>query len=559
MKATDCERHCDAEDGEEDDDLGDEYILGTMLVRVLQARDVKSIPNNQDGGIAGFLLNHRRNRHQRSTASPASAGWGGSLTPSSPFGNPQIYAKLSYKGLSQLTSMAIDHSVSGDYHWSRSDQSYFDVTCPGLPLKMNTAKAKQIASSSDASCVKPSKEIERSKKRKIPPRRRPPILHLSLYSKKGGGSAPSHKHGRWPFGGDSSIVKDHDRLLGRCSINVLRILCGKTPYFDEWCALHHHNDGDSRGDRGHRVEDAGRVRIVIEYEPTDPPPRPGDTCVFANVHPLAGELYPIAPYSIREGTGRSHAGKSLTCRPKTYRVEEVVGDNVVLSYQTSEGWQCTFEVHRYLLLCVERYQGAVEKYREQVLDLCDNLSQSPAVEVLAKTMETLPDEGLIHVGVELVGASLGLLGRWWETGLDGVVEDLVDSTNLDGRYSHFSDDEEERVENGADVGAQVQQLLPPKTNHLTEASRDERKPIPGMPCCPITGQQMIEPVVAADGHTYERYAIARWLETSSRSPLTGEIFAHNKLVPNYLLLSSLGNEVKREDVVDKSAETLDVL
>ena len=453
--------------------------------------------------------------------------------------------------------MAIDHSVSGDYHWSRSDQSYFDVTCPGFPLKMNVTKAKQLTSSAGASRVRPGKDAGQSKKNNILPRRRPPILQLSLYSKKGGGSGSGHKQGKWPFGGDVSIEKDDDRLLGKCSINVLPILCGKTPYLDEWCTLHHKSD--SRVDHGSRVDAAGRVRIVIEYEPTDPPPRPGDLCVFANVHPLADELYPIAPYSIRNSTGRSTAGKSLTRRPKTYRVEEVVGDNVVLSYQTSEGWQCTFEVHRYILLCVERYQGAVEKYREQVLDLCDNLSQSPAVEILAKTMETLPDEGLIHVGVELVEASLGLLGRWWETGLDGIVEDLVDGTNLDGRYSHLSDDEEDGVENDVDEGAQVQQLLPPHPNHLTEASRDERKPIPGMPCCPITGQQMIEPVVAADGHTYERYAIARWLETSSRSPLMGEIFAHTKLVPNYLLLSSLGNEVKREDVVDESSETLDVL
>ena len=344
--------------------------------------------------------------------------------------------------------------------------------------------------------------------------------------------------------------KDDDHLLGRCNINVLRILCGKTPYFDEWCTLHRNGDPRS-GDRNDRVESAGRVRIVIEYEPTDPPPRPGDLCVFANVHLLAKELYPIAPYSIRNSTDRSTprpSSASLTCRPKTYRVEEVVGDNVVLSYQTpSEGWQCTFEVHRYLLLCVERHQAAVEKYREKALDLCDNLSQSPVVEILAKTMESLPDEGLVHVGAELVGASLGLLGRWWETGLDGMIEDLVDGSNLDGRHSHYSDEDEKGDDNGDDEDAQVQRPSPSPPNHTTEATRDDRKPIPGMPYCPITGQQMIEPVVAADGHTYERYAIARWLETSSRSPLTGEILAHNKLVPNYLLLSSLSSGEKRGD------------
>ena len=66
--------------------------------------------------------------------------------------------------------------------------------------------------------------------------------------------------------------------------------------------------------------------------------------------------------------------------------------------------------------------------------------------------------------------------------------------------------------------------------------------LPGMPCCPITGLPMIEPVVCADGHTYERHAISRWLLSSNRSPLTGAVLPHTELAPNYLLISSLGSE-----------------
>ena len=45
---------------------------------------------------------------------------------------------------------------------------------------------------------------------------------------------------------------------------------------------------------------------------------------------------------------------------------------------------------------------------------------------------------------------------------------------------------------------------------------------------------------------------ARWLPTSNHSPLTGEMLAHSELVPNYLLLSSLGNnnKVESECVLD---------
>jgi hypothetical protein len=55
---------------------------------------------------------------------------------------------------------------------------------------------------------------------------------------------------------------------------------------------------------------------------------------------------------------------------------------------------------------------------------------------------------------------------------------------------------------------------------------------------------MREPVVAADGHTYERSAIARWLSTSDKSPLTGSVLPHKNLVPNYMLLSSLQEAVQ---------------
>ena len=137
----------------------------------------------------------------------------------------------------------------------------------------------------------------------------------------------------------------------------------------------------------------------------------------------------------------------------------------------------------------------------------------------------------MYVGAEVVGGGVGLLGRWWEVGVEGLVEDVVDGINLDGRHSHLSDNEEDEDGN-MNYSADVNKIDP---------HQNERKALPGMPCCPITGLAMVEPVVAADGHTYERHAISRWFQTSNRSPLTGEMLAHSELVPNYLLLSSLGN------------------
>lgn len=50
--------------------------------------------------------------------------------------------------------------------------------------------------------------------------------------------------------------------------------------------------------------------------------------------------------------------------------------------------------------------------------------------------------------------------------------------------------------------------------------------------CPITAQILRDPVVAKDGHTYERSAISLWLETHKTSPMTKEEISSADLVAN---------------------------
>jgi len=57
--------------------------------------------------------------------------------------------------------------------------------------------------------------------------------------------------------------------------------------------------------------------------------------------------------------------------------------------------------------------------------------------------------------------------------------------------------------------------------------------------CPITYQAMYDPVVAADGHTYEREAIEKWFLKKSRSPMTGEDLTSKVLTPNLVLKSAI--------------------
>ena len=53
--------------------------------------------------------------------------------------------------------------------------------------------------------------------------------------------------------------------------------------------------------------------------------------------------------------------------------------------------------------------------------------------------------------------------------------------------------------------------------------------------CSITQEVMRDPVSTADGHTYERDAIERWLRTRRTSPMTGATLSSRALIPNLAL------------------------
>ncbi|KAG2488268.1 hypothetical protein HYH03_013119 [Edaphochlamys debaryana] len=54
-------------------------------------------------------------------------------------------------------------------------------------------------------------------------------------------------------------------------------------------------------------------------------------------------------------------------------------------------------------------------------------------------------------------------------------------------------------------------------------------------CCPITQEPLQDPVVAADGNTYERAAIEAWLVEHSTSPMSNQTLPHKLLIPNNLV------------------------
>eukprot|EP00041_Stephanoeca_diplocostata_P026395 m.711859 g.711859 ORF g.711859 m.711859 type:complete len:646 (+) comp22955_c0_seq3:586-2523(+) len=63
--------------------------------------------------------------------------------------------------------------------------------------------------------------------------------------------------------------------------------------------------------------------------------------------------------------------------------------------------------------------------------------------------------------------------------------------------------------------------------------------IPPSFICPIFQDIMVDPVSTADGHSYERLAIERWLRDKDTSPITGEVLSHKNLTTNVTLRKAI--------------------
>ncbi|XP_005724210.1 WD repeat, SAM and U-box domain-containing protein 1-like isoform X2 [Pundamilia nyererei] len=65
--------------------------------------------------------------------------------------------------------------------------------------------------------------------------------------------------------------------------------------------------------------------------------------------------------------------------------------------------------------------------------------------------------------------------------------------------------------------------------------------IPDEFLCPITRELMKEPVIAADGYSYEKEAIESWINTKNRSsPMTNLPLLTTLLTPNHTLKMAIG-------------------
>jgi E3 ubiquitin-protein ligase RGLG len=92
-------------------------------------------------------------------------------------------------------------------------------------------------------------------------------------------------------------------------------------------------------------------------------------------------------------------------------------------------------------------------------------------------------------------------------------------------------------------------FAPPAAGPSTAAAAAAAPAAPNpMFICPITQDVMEDPVIATDGHTYERSAISGWLQSHDSSPMTGAKMPRKDLVPNYSLKSAIQEAKQRGQI-----------
>lgn len=524
--------------GDGDDDFLDDnaYILGTLLVRIVAARNLPSVRGGnvlqkllpgQSGTTNAYAsirfgLTTQRTTIVRDTADP--------LWPRQEFLYMDVtHPVLEDQGQQQSTTTSQDESSSSFNNQHEENPSGRKKKAPPTVAKLPTRKTSPkaaAAASSKASFSSNNNHVHSSSlHHQQPPPLDPPVLTIGLFHaahaanpQKYNPSKPSPHHHQQNRG-DSDDV-----FLGMTSMDVTTLLTGKERSFDNWWPLQGGPDHNHNNNKSNYSNAPSSVRVIVEYEPSDTAPRPGDKVKFTR-YCHASDIYPLSPYG-------------------TYEVVTADGgDNVTIGWTTPEGWCTSVIVKRHALVCEERQVGVNE--RDQLLPswgtIGERLQQSPLVQTLQTSVARVPDEGLLGIAQDALTNGQGLLARWFQGGLGTAVADVRHATNWDGEASPTA---EESLELHAPPLAQDETTEQAAVLSVEEEDNDSdqetnKSILPNMPVCPISQQPMHDPVVAADGHTYERSAIARWLATSDKSPLTGAVLAHKELVPNYMLLSSL--------------------
>ncbi|TMW57194.1 hypothetical protein Poli38472_003119 [Pythium oligandrum] len=371
-------------------------------------------------------------------------------------------------------------------------------------------------------------------------------------------------HSESPDGDHAGSVKLDDKLIGEVTVPVLPCIMSRSSSHRAWFTL-----------TSDEHPEAGQIQLAMHYE-------------VGGTEPMKGDIVRVAGFG-----GMDYYSKLFQANTRL-EVVELYQDQVVCQCKSIEGWMLSFELHRNLLYVVRRpsilrdahsqlqsqlspvvrraqsvWQYLPEGRRRQLLRLYQlaTYSGNVVVDVVSESMDATKKYGL-YAGLTscvqgsgtavkkvssevlrvywkdpnarhpptrseelaryLEGGPLKARGRIVQAFGDAKVEDVVFLVPL----AEGGDFEvEESKEDESDVEDELRRRSP-----LADC--------PEQLICPITGCPMMDPVVAADGHSYEREAIVQWFAASNISPMTGTKVPTTQVFPNFTL-RKLSEEFQR--------------
>ena len=96
-------------------------------------------------------------------------------------------------------------------------------------------------------------------------------------------------------------------------------------------------------------------------------------------------------------------------------------------------------------------------------------------------------------------------------------------------------------------------------DNVDNGVNDDMKKVPEQYKCPITKKIMKDPVMAFDGHSYERKDIEEYLTRNNKSPVTGEIAQYIVVFPNHKLKAEIEKFLVENNInIDKFNERIQI-
>lgn len=344
-----------------------------------------------------------------------------------------------------------------------------------------------------------------------------------------------------------------DKLIGFVRVPLLPCLLSTSSSHRAWYSL-----------VGEDNQSAGQLQLALHFEAGD-------------IELMKGDIVRLAGFG-----GADYYAKLL---PMGVRMEVVdtFQDQVLVQYKSVEGWMLSYELHRNILHLVHR-PSIIRDAHTQLTGSLSRMRHAPLVARAEGLWMALPERHRLQLlstyqfSKYTTHAAYAVLAQAVnETLVHGVragayscaahTADAYGKVKMEFKQTFWAPNPSSMVVRRVDEDMDLLLDCGPRKARgrivagftpddrfsdeeiIDDYDEDDEMDdaVPEQLICPITGCPMTDPVVAADGHTYEREAIMHWFSTSDISPLTGMHIPTTQVFPNFTLrkLSEEFQEARR--------------